>query len=308
MRHQFDDSSIRGQFAGHETFPLRLLWLKKAHDAVRGGAPLGTFQEPQAIARFGVGRNMAQAMRYWSLAAGFITEDAEGIKPTEIAKCLLDDDGLDPFVERLATIWLAHWKIASTPAMTTTAYYAFNALSGLEFDAAGLGRELLALVEAKGWRATAGTLKRDIEVFVRSYARRGGAALEDAAEPLLAELGLVRETRAGGWFEFVRGPKPSLPDGVFAYALAQFWRPDEAGATALTAEHVCYGPGSPGRVFKLDEDSVVTRLMGMERFTDGAWRWTDTAGLRQIQRVESVDPLKFVLRAYPTLKPAKDAA
>ncbi len=308
MRHEFDDSSVRGQFAGHETFPLRLLWLKKAHDVARHGAPLGTFQEPQAIARFGVGRNMAQAMRYWSLACGFITEDATGMRATAIAELLLDDDGLDPYLERLATIWLAHWHIASTPAMTTTTYYAFNALSGLEFDAAGLNRELMALVEAKGWRATAGTLKRDIEVFLRSYVRRGGANLEDAAEPLLAELGLVRETRAGGWFEFVRGPKPSLPDGVFAYALYRFWRPDEPGATALTAEHVCYGPGSPGRVFKLDEDSVVTRLMGMERFTNGAWRWTDTAGLRQIQRVSAVEPIDFITRAYPALKPAKDAA
>lgn len=71
MRHALTDPDVRGQFAGHETFPLRLLWLKKAYDAVRGGVSPGTFQEQSAIARFGVGRNMAVSMRFWGLATAF---------------------------------------------------------------------------------------------------------------------------------------------------------------------------------------------------------------------------------------------
>ena len=158
--------------------------------------------------------------------------------------------------------------------------------------------ELLDIVAARGWRATRGTLKRDVEVFLRSYVRREDGQAEDAAEPLLAELGLIREARFGGWHEFVRGPKPTLPDGVFAYALADFWR-RQGGSTALTAEQICYAAGSPGRVFKLDEDSVITRLMNLEALTGGAWVWTDTAGLRQIQRVRDVEPQALIARAYP---------
>ena len=52
----------KGQFAGHETFPLRLLWLKKAFDAVGDQADARTFQEQEAIARFGVGRNMGSVL------------------------------------------------------------------------------------------------------------------------------------------------------------------------------------------------------------------------------------------------------
>jgi hypothetical protein len=97
----------------------------------------------------------------------------------------------------------------------------------------------------------------------------------------------------------VRGPKPTLPDGVFAYALAEFW--DRQGtSTALSAEQVCYAPGSPGRVFKLDEDSVITRLMRLDDLTNDAWQWTDTAGLRQIQRRGEVSPLALVETAYVT--------
>jgi SAM-dependent methyltransferase len=302
MRREINDSITRGQFAGHETFPLRLLWLKKAYEAVKDGAPAGTFHEQNAIARFGVGRNMAQAMHYWALASGFIENDGRVLRPTRLGHAVLAGVGHDPYVERPATVWLAHWHIASTAKLTTTAYYAFNALSTIEFDPSTLVSELHALAQDRGWRASSTTLKRDVEVLLRSYVRRHDANLEDAAEPLLAELGLIREARIGGWYEFIRGPKPSLHDGVFAYALNDFWNGIANGSTALTAEQICYAPGSPGRVFKMDEDSIVTRLMGMERLTAGAWVWTDTAGLRQIQRKDKVDDLAMLSQAYPERK------
>ena len=297
MKHVPIDPDVRAQFAGHETFPLRLLWLKKTFDAARDGTPTGTFQEQSAIARFGVGRNMAVSMRYWALASDFFEEADRVLHPSPLGRAILADDGFDPFIERAATIWLVHWAIASNPRMTTTAYYAFNSLAAIEFDPTMLVDELLDLVEMRGWRATRGTLKRDVEVFLRSYVRREDGHAEDAAEPLLAELGLIREARFGGWHEFVRGPKPTLPDGIFAYALANFWS-QQGGPTALAAEQVCYAAGSPGRVFKLDEDSVITRLMALETVTNGAWIWTDTAGLRQIQRVGAVDTMSLVASAY----------
>lgn len=289
----------KAQFAGHETFPLRLLWLKKAYDAVGSGAPLGTFQELDAITRFGVGRNMAVAIRYWALASGLFEADRKLIWATELGHMILKDGGLDPYLEAPATIWLIHWNIASTDERTTTTYFAFNHLAGLEFTGSSIADQLLGPASGDGRRLSSSTLKRDIEVFLRGYARKGEGQIEDAAEPLLAELGLVREAKVGGWFEFVRGPKPSLPSGVFAYALGQFWEREGRSAT-LTAEQICYAPGSPGRVFKLDEDSVVTRLMGLGTLTGQAWQWVDTAGLRQVQRRSDIafDPTMLIEADY----------
>jgi len=261
---------------------------------------LGTFHEPDAIVRFGVGRNMAVSMRYWALAAHVIEESKERtLVPTAFGDALFSDEGFDPYIERAATLWLIHWKFASEPSLTTTIFFAFNGINGAEFDAAGLNQELAAVVAARGWRAAAVTLKRDIEVFLRSYVRRDDVDVEDAAEPLLAELGLVREMRPGSWFEFVRGPKPTLPDAVFAYALGEFWKNHHPSLATLSAEQICYAAGSPGRVFKLDEDSVVTRLMRLDTLTGGAWSWTDTAGLRQLQRQREPDLLTLLAHAYP---------
>lgn len=108
--------------------------------------------------------------------------------------------------------------------------------------------------------------------------------MDDAAEPLLTELALVQETGASGWHEFSIGPKPNLHDALFAYALSAYWQRAHPDRATLTAELICHAASSPGRVFKMDEDSVIDRLMRIDEITAGAFVWTDTAGLRQIQR------------------------
>jgi len=75
MRGKLADPNYKLQFAGHETFPLRQLWLRKAYDAVARSdeiAPRGTFNDPDAIVAFGVGKNMVAAIRHWGLACNVI--------------------------------------------------------------------------------------------------------------------------------------------------------------------------------------------------------------------------------------------
>lgn len=298
MKDALLDSESRLQFTGHETFPLRLLWLKKAHDAIaKNGLVRRTFQEQEAIARFGVGRNMALSMRHWAVAARMAEPIDAFHRPTPLARLILDEDGLDPFLEKPATLWLLHATLAGAPAPCTTFYYAFNLLNQAEFDREGLNRALYDLARQHKARATAETIKRDIEVFLRSYVRRSADG-EDAAEPLLAELGLIRDARLSGQYEFVRGPQPSLPDEIFAVHLHRYWDAHGRSPT-LTAETIAFGPGSPGRVFKLDEDSVVIRLNRLADLTSGTFAWMDTAGLRQVSfRDTGLDELAMVQAAY----------
>jgi hypothetical protein len=69
----------------------------------------------------------------------------------------------------------------------------------------------------------------------------------------------------------------------------------------MAFETIAYGEGSPGRVFKLDEDSVAERLMGLGDLTGGFLAWTDTAGLRQVHRKTGGSEkmrLEMIRRAY----------
>ncbi|MEN3976130.1 DUF4007 family protein [Emcibacter sp. SYSU 3D8] len=299
MRSILADTSVRLQFAGHETFPLRLLWLRKAYDAVAAGSiGRGTFQEQDAIARFGVGRNMAISIRHWALAAGVLRDEGGLLSPTPWARRVFDlGEGFDPYLEEPATLWLVHASIAGKPELATW-FYAFNGLNQAMFDRNMVVQGLMDLIKDRsGLRVSFDTLRRDVEVFVRSYvARRDGG--EDAVEPLLAELGLVRESRLAGQFEFVRGPKPTLPDGVFALALWQFWTRWHETSPTMSVEQVSYAAGSPGRIFKLDEESVLERMTRLDQVTDGALVWTDTAGLRQVARIRPPNESHLLEQAY----------
>lgn len=289
--------------SGHETFPLRLLWLKKAYDAVAiHGWNKRTFQEQFAIGQLGVGKNMALSMRHWAVCAGVLDERSGDLAPSPLGKLLFDDrSGLDPYLEDPSTIWLVHSALSSSPQQCSTFFFTFNMLNQSSFDREGLTNLVFEIAKSKNARATHETIKRDVEVFVRSYAVRPGDGSEDAVEPLLGELGLIRETRLNGQFEFVRGPKPTLHDGIFALSLIRFWRRWHSASPTLSAEQVSYGTSSPGKLFKMDEDSVMARLSRIGDATNGAIVWTDTAGLRQVsltRPLDSIDELALLTSCY----------
>lgn len=281
--------NVKPQFSGHETFPLRQLWLRKAYDAVADELASGrtVFAEEDAIAHFGVGKNMVASIRFWASACNVITEDGErgGYVPAPIGKLLFDPSkGLDPYCERPATTWLMHWFLASTPERTTTWYYVFNHIAQQTFDRDSVVNALSGLLTEHSLRISTATLKRDVDCCIRSYVpRAGGESPEEMSEPLLGELGLIQQN-AKGSFEFRRGAKRSLPDGVFAFALLDYWQRLGSSGSVMAFDRVAHDYGSPGRVFKLDENTVAERLMALERLNRGKLQWTEQAGIRQVTR------------------------
>lgn len=287
------ESGYRPQFTGHETFPLRYGWLKKAFDAVAAteatGDNLSIFRDDDAIARFGVGRNMVSAIRHWATAAGIIKTSADGnhIQTTELGRKIFADDGFDPFMEHPSTLWLMHWNLASRPGKTTW-FWTFNQFHNTTFDRDHLVQGLEKLARDREWsRVASATVKRDVECFVRTYVAKPSSAVsgfEDSLESPLAELGLIKPIGRRDGFRFARGAKTSLEEAVFLYALVDFWQRFSDKATTLSFETLGYEPGSPGRVFLLDEADLAERLFDIDEMTDGAFRWSETAGLKQIVR------------------------
>jgi hypothetical protein len=245
---------------------------------------------------------MAMSMLHWAAVCGIVEETTGQLQVSELGRLLFDDNkGLDPYLEDASTIWLIHNALCASPEVASF-FFAFNVFSQSVFERPALVKELSDIAAARGARATAETIKRDVEVLLRSYAPRTSDTGEDASEPLLAELGLIRELRAGQ-FEFVRGPKQSLSQAVFAYALLRYWRRWHQDAPTLSVETIAYGAGAPGRIFRLDEESVAYRLAAIDEVTGGALVWTDTAGLRQVARraaFDKIDDLALLAGGYRT--------
>lgn len=288
MRRKRSKDGIAAHFAGHETFPLRQMWLKKAYDQATAEriVPRSTFADEQAIAQFGVGKNMVASIRHWALACDVLREEGADYALTPSAVAILDDKGWDPYSENPTTAWYCHWCLAGRGNRATTWYWLFNHVTASTFTREDLESSLSDYAKRldANRRLSPLTLSRDIETCLRGYApRSSGASPEDYAETMLGELGLIYEERKGH-FAFRRGPKATLHDGLFAYGLLDFWDRTAPGQSTLAFETIAYGEGSPGRVFKLDEDSVAERLFNLDDLTRGGLTWTDTAGLRQVHR------------------------
>lgn len=328
VRSLLDDEHYKLQFAGHETFPLRYGWLNKAYERVthvsetEGGDTNSIFTDEGAISLFGVGKNMVLSMRHWALAAGVLqiaeTGDGARLLPTPFGKLLLAET--DPYLEHPASLWLIHWHLAARPGRATTWYWAFNELNEPNIDrellSDRLSRRIAALRESgrmKESRIADTTIRRDIECFVRTYLTRpisGRTVQEDNLESPLSELTLLQPVGVGNAFRFRRGPKPTLPDEVFLFGLHAFWSQQlYKTRREFSVEAITHEPGSPGRVFLLDEESVAERLVSAAELTGGAIRWDESTGMRQIYAhdLESIVPFDHLRTMYRRTRTARAA-
>lgn len=189
-------AAVQHSFSGHETFPFRYPWLKKGFDAVREDA--GVFLRDDAITTLGVGKNMVRSIRHWCLTAGVLAERRDNggvLRHTDLGSLLLADDGLDPYLEDPSTLWLLHWQIASNRSRATTWFWTFSHFHEPEFTREALCSAVYRWAQTlPGKQVAESSLRRDVEVFLRTYtpARQGRRGIaEDSLDCPLVELGLI---------------------------------------------------------------------------------------------------------------------
>ncbi|MCG7574096.1 DUF4007 family protein [Phaeobacter sp. CNT1-3] len=287
-KHTTFTQDYKPQFSGHETFPLRYGWLEKAFEAVDANGLNNSkiFSESEAIAHFGVGKNMVAAIRFWAQVAGILATDGKDVRTTEFGQQLLGSNGCDPYLESASSLWKIHWDIASNPKHTA-AYWLFNVFNEPNFDRDTVQRRLMEFIGQRGWKLpTEKTLTSDISVLLANYVpsvpKRGPS--EEAFNSPLTELGLIRR-RSNGKFSMNLGRKPGLSNGVFLYAVCDFWE-RTSSANTLGVQSMLLEPGSPGRVFVLEEWELIDRLANVADMSDGLISWSETAGLKQLLRQE----------------------
>lgn len=292
--------SLALRFSGHQSFALRNTWLTKGVLASAQNPHI--FSEPDALVTLGVGKNMVESIRYWCQATQMVADvpGARGAyQPSPWGRRFFCGGAAwDPYLEDTATLWFVHWLLATNVTCAGTIYYAFNELHAAEFTRASLERDVGAFADLHEARTTPNTIRRDVGVFIRNYLGgpdRADSPPEDILDCPLVELGLLVQGANGLLCSFQRGAKPSLPDGVFVAAMAEFAR--RLAERTLSFDDLAYAPCSPGRVFRLDEPALAERLERVSEMTDGAWSYTETTGLRQVLLQEDVEPER-VLDAY----------
>ena len=291
---QSHETHTRAQYAGHETFPLRHGWLKKTYDAVQAFGPepaAKLFRSSEAMAHFGVGKNMLGAMRHWALATGVISDGDKGLEPTAFGRSLFGDRGSDPYLEAADNLWWLHWSLVGRGHCTAETiraavwFAAFNFVDVDPFTATDLLRAVDRAVEVLRWenRPLESTLKRDVECLLRSYVAHERS--EDALSSPFVELRLIAASEVRGSYHFNRGLKGSLPLAQLWRMVEDYWDYYPSRESILLDDLIC-GIGSPGRVLKLNREAMHALIPKVEALSDGHVSVADLGGRAQLVRAQ----------------------
>lgn len=291
-------------FSGHQTFPFRYMWLKKGVDAVAKDPTV--FSSENATVTLGVGKNMVSSIRHWCSIARLIKTDNSQrgrLVPTEFGKIIFTENKFDPYLEDPATLWLIHWQITTNINQATTWYWAFNIFRDNQFTSDTFKKQVSEWTQQQKTSArptSDSTLQRDVNCFIRTYcqSRHTTAVVEESFDCPLVELNLISELPEGKGYEFQRGEKETLPVELVAATLIALWDAHFPNRNELPFSELMYAPLSPGRVFRLDEDSMTVYLEEIGKLTSGALQYDETAGLKQVYRQSNLNPLELLESYY----------
>ena len=301
LRGPLGQEKYKPKFSGHDTFPFRYAWLTKIVHYLETGnvKKIKKFEKNilNVMVDFGVGINMVKSIRHWSVMTKVCDKN---FKLTDFGKLIFSKkNSLDPYLEKSETLWLLHWMLASDQHLTTW-FYVFNYHQSIIINREQLLNDILSVIKFSKWKGISpNTIKRDLDCFLRTYtvSHKKGEVTEDSIECPLAELGLITSTYSKNEFEIQRGPKSSLTDKIFEFALNDYWSKQKN--QIITFEKLMYDYGSPGKVFQLDEKSLDIYLEKLEASTRGGFQFNKGAGgLRQITKVKNVSTTQLIKNCY----------
>jgi len=284
---------------GHETFAFRNGWLKKGVDAVNQNETI--FTQDDALVELGVGKNMVRSIRHWGLVTGLLEEcEAKGLtkplKPTRLAQQLFLIEQWDPYLEMDGSLWLIHWQICTNRLRGLVWAIAFSEYLETEFTKQSLANFILRQFDHLNIKTTRDMVFRELDCFLHTYVTtrasnkqksKGDGLSEDNLDCPLAELELIRYMPEYDLYHFNIGPKITLPVEIFGFTLLQYIQAKKSKSSTISLEECIYQPDSPGQVFKLDENSIVSYLEEIEKRFPYSLRLIETAGLSQIYLSET---------------------
>lgn len=265
-------SYARYIFSGHESFTCKTLWLKKGYDYM---ARDNSFNAPDAVVQLGVGKNMVSSIRYWMRAFGLTQNDE--LQP--IATYLFDKErGKDPFVEDLGTLWLLHFLLVST--REATLYHLL--FTQMQRERKSFERQhILNFVkrvmteDGKQTQYNENTVKKDVGTLLLSYVLPQKPKALDDYSSLLIDLDLIRQDSDGKGYLFnIEGKRP-VPWQVFLYAVLTMKDSDNTVGYDLLQE--------VGLMFCMNDMEVIEMCKIIETYHPNDVRYSDTAGIRQLQ-------------------------
>lgn len=269
---------LKYSFSGHETFHCRQFWLKKGYDFVK---QQGQFADGDAVASLGVGRNMVTAIQFW-LKSFRLVDD--GGQPTPIADLIFADQGKDPYLENIGTLWLLHYLLVTTKYASIYSLV-FNEFrkERIEFSKEQLTNFLERKCKESVQTISRRSLQRDVDVFIKNYLRplSKGGNVEDDFSAVLLDLDLLQELERSNSTENIYKiesyDRTDLPAEILLYCLLE----QESG-NSISFDALFVKEDGIGLIFALTRGALLQKVNELTAKFSGI-TFTDDAGILEIQ-------------------------
>jgi len=286
-------------FSGHESFYCRALWLPKGYHFIKEGKQ---FNQESAAADLGVGKNMVSSIKFW-LEAFNICDPNQ--KLTQFAHFIFGDEGVDPYLEDPATLWLLHYYLV-TVKHASIYHLVFNEFrkEKIEFNDSHLERYIWRKLAEHNQTYSPKTIESDIAVFRRTYIKprsatqlkRAAQNIEENFSSLLIDLELVEEIRKGEektvWYSIENSEREDLPEELILFCILD----NSAYGQSISLQSLLADVNSVGNVFALNGNGLIQKIKKLIEKCPHI-TYTDNAGIREIQFKKEIDPWDF-LRDY----------
>lgn len=231
---------------------------------------------------------MVASIRYWLKTFGLVKEGSL----TEVARFVFaDNSGMDPYIEDLGTIWLLHYLLISSREATLynllfTRFQRERRVFERQHIISFVKRYMAEKGKLKTYNEN--TVKKDVAVLLQNYVQPMKAQAMEDYSTLLIDLDLIMTTD-GKQYMFNQEGKRQLPPDILMYAILEEKKSDKS-VDYDTLQNI-------GLMFCLNDMELIAALsLLQERYPD-VIRYSDTAGLRQVQFLKKVESMD-VLRQY----------
>ncbi|MHA3056596.1 DUF4007 family protein [Acinetobacter sp. ANC 5584] len=285
-------------FSGHETFALRYGWLNKAYN----NFSLNEKDVEKQVIELGVGKNMVNSIKYWTEVSGLVPlKDSDSIRLNN--KTALNEifAKYDPYLELNESNWLLHYFIQKNFNDLTFARWYFNYSNKQVFEKSELIGDLTIWLETNGLKPPSqATLQKDLDCFILCYSKKLSKKQlnEDAFISPLNELNLIYQVDSHKFKADLLEQK-DLSVYIFLYCLTDFWQTNFLESPSLSVDMISTYPGSPGRLFRLNNASV-DYFLNQCSLIDHRFNWTDTLGMRSLscQAINNIDSSELLAKIY----------
>ena len=250
-------------FSGHESFACKQFWLKKGFDFA---AEEKSFNDETAVVELGVGKNMVNSIRYWSKCFNIIDDSDQ---PTEFGSKIFFEDGLDPYLEDIGTIWLLHYYlIKKNKASIYSLLFNEFRKERIDFNKEQFHSFLKRKCndEENSVKYNENTINTDINVLLKNYSKpetKSKIEIEDVFSNMFLDLDLILDYKKRDinnhlidWYRIEGSLREDLPCEIVLFLILDNFENE----TSISFRQLLVGFNSPGSVFALTAEGLFDKI------------------------------------------------